>query len=377
MRSIHELFARTKRKGKKPRLEELADESPFAFSLKPYFSSQDWQAVYEEQFAIRDAVDMTAEFAARPSVRIKWRNDPIEDLEKNLIDMLDDLEFDTFLSYAVRRYVVDGCFGAEIVRDKDKLPVALVPLRAEGLDFVTDKHKLSGFDYKPLKGEKIEYKREDVFYVPRNPFKKPYIGCSALSALESPLEHLEELIDDIKELGSKLWKRSILYEVDDSELTTEESSILFNYLTNLDPGKSLAVNQMVKANELKTGGDMAGLLEAKREASSDIAVNFGIPRVMWGATKSADIGTLRPALVVFYEVKIKPIQKAFAAEITRRLFDPYISRQTDDSRAKAYFASLSLQDFTDLTNALTKLLETEVINENEVRDIIGLGTAEQ
>lgn len=376
MRSIHELFARTKRKGKKPKLEELADESPFIFSLKPYFESEDWQKVYEDQFAIRDAVDMTAEFAARPSVRIKWIKNQNEDLEKNLIDMLCDIEFDTLLSYAVRHYVVDGCFGAEIVRDKDKLPTALIPLRSDGLEFVTDNHKLSGFTYKPLSGDLINYKREDVFYVPRNPFKKPYIGCSALSALGSPLEHLEELIGDIRELGSKLWKRSILYEVDDSELTKEESIVLFNYLTELDPGKSLAVNQMVKANELKTGGDMAGLLEAKREASSDIAVNFGIPRVMWGASKSADIGTLRPALVVFYEVKIKPIQKAFAAEITRRLFEPYVSRQTDDSYAEAYFASLSLQDFTDLTNALTKLLEAEVINENEVRDIIGLGVTE-
>lgn len=355
--------------GKIKLLQQTGSISSQTFS--EYWRAGDYETIYKESLQVQDAVNLTAELLVSAPLRLKWIGDSGgEEVEDNFFEALETIGGSDYLSFIARHMLVDGAFAAEIVVDENLLPTKLVKLFIEKLTLVPENHVLSRFVYKPEGQPIISYERGDVFYAPRVPFGKIWAGQSALSGLPDVLDELKDIKTNINNIATKMWKKSFVYTIDDSNMTEEESDEAFVKFLGMDSGTSIAVNHAVTVEEIRLSSDLKSLQDIRIDKKAEIAENFGLPRVLWSSGKSSDMGTLRPALELFYDVKVKPLQRVIAREITDRLLTPYLERE--GLRGRIYFADTTLRSITEMSPAVCSLVQAGIITEDRALDLLGI-----
>jgi hypothetical protein len=329
------------------------DEVSSRFS--EYAAAENWEQIYIDSSEVRMAVDLTAELVALAPLQIIWNYPPnyptgdktfsFKQTEQLFLQSLEDLGGEDFISFIAKHMIVDGVYAAEIVSNAAGLPVECIKMRPRGVvPLISEDFKFTGVNYRTLMGGEIPLDVDEILYIPRSPFGRMWRGQSGLDSLQKTLDELDSINHDLAMICHRMWKKSFIFTVDDSAMTDDESTDLMSRLLGMEAGQSIAFNKSVETKQIELEADISKLIEARQDKRSQISEHFGFPRVMWSSSKSSDMGTMRPALSLFYDMRVKPLQRAIARELTKKVLRPYAKKYTL-AMPTLKFATMSLEDF--------------------------------
>ena len=224
-----------------------------------------------------------------------------------------------FLSAMVVNRMLRGNAYAQIIRDSEGDPIALVPLSPDQMEVSVT-----------AGGEVYTYYQDGVISViaPENIIHwkglgNGYIGLSKLEYMRATADEAISAQDNASRLYGSYSKPSGVLQTD-SALNDEQLSAVFERFKGMSRGGAglYVVDRGLKYQQLSLTPADAQLLQTRQFSVEEICRWFGVPGVLVGSTATTTWGSgIQQIVEGFHKFTIGPLCKQLEQALSRRLVD--------------------------------------------------------
>lgn len=224
-----------------------------------------------------------------------------------------------FLSAMVVNRMLRGNAYAQIIRDSEGDPIALVPLSPDQMEVSVT-----------AGGEVYTYYQDSVISViaPENIIHwkglgNGYIGLSKLEYMRATADEAISAQDNASRLYGSYSKPSGVLQTD-SALNDEQLSAVFERFKGMSRGGAglYVVDRGLKYQQLSLTPADAQLLQTRQFSVEEICRWFGVPGVLVGSTATTTWGSgIQQIVEGFHKFTIGPLCKQLEQALSRRLVD--------------------------------------------------------
>ncbi len=249
---------------------------------------------------------------------------------KDTIDEINRrVNLDQALFVAQVKRSIYGRAGFEIVLNSDGAPVWLLSLQSTRLrPRLNQSWELEAYQYE---GRQDFYKPEEVLYFTNLGLEADHDGLSDVEPVRSVCRARHELLrEDFPEIARTLWAPYVILQADTSGLAQEEADGVVEELADVArAGKSIAINESVKATVVDISPDVEGLSRLLSHLEQAIIGNFGTPRFLLGRPIE-NRATAYAELEAYVQGPIASAQRYLKREVERQWYDRWVLKALSD-----------------------------------------------
>lgn len=178
------------------------------------------------------------------------------------------------------------------------------------------------------------YGPDEVLYFTNLGLEADYEGLSDVEPVRSVCRARHELREDFSEIARTLWAPYVVLQADTSGLSQEEADRVVEDLADVArAGKSITVNESVKATVVDLSPDVEGLSKLLGHLEQAIVGNFGTPRFLLGRPIE-NRATAYAELEAYVQGPIASAQRYLKREIERQWYDRWTLKALEDEGEK-------------------------------------------
>jgi hypothetical protein len=239
------------------------------------------------------------------------------------------VNLDQALFVAQVKRSIYGRAGFEIVLNQDETPAWLLSLQSARLKpRLSQSWELEAYQYE---GRQDFYAPGEVLYFTNLGLEADHDGLSDVEPVRSVCRARHELLrEDFPEIARTLWAPYVVLQADTSGLSGEEADKVVEGLAEVArAGKSIAVNESVKATVVDLSPDVEGLSKLLGHLEQAITGNFGTPRFLIGRPIE-NRATAYAELEAYVQGPIASIQRYLKREVERQWYDRWTLKALED-----------------------------------------------
>jgi hypothetical protein len=256
------------------------------------------------------------------------------DYVKDAIDEINrKVNLDQTLFVTQVKRSIYGRAGFEIVLNEDESPAWLLSLQSTRLKpKINQAWELEAYQYE---GRTDFYRPDEVLYFTNLGLEADHEGLSDVEPVRSVCRARHELLrEDFPEIARTLWAPYVVLQADTSGLSQEEADRVVEDLAEVArAGKSIAVNESVKATVVNISPDIEGLSKLLDHLEQAIVGNFGTPRFLLGRPIE-NRATAYAELEAYTQGPIASTQRYLKREIERQWYDRWTLKTLEDEGEK-------------------------------------------
>jgi len=336
---------------------------------KPVEKYTDYWTIYQKISIVQQCINYVAGFAIRKGYIIVSDSESARD---EILQFNSDVNIDEFIHTNIIKRDVYGRAAWQIKKSRTS-PWELIELQhrlikpfVNQVTFVTEY-----YTYQYAKGGKIP--TDQVFYWPRYPRPQYKVGMSAIEPVIGAVNTKRNLERDILEASKRMWAPMAIFQVDTSAYLTEEDkkSALTNFQSQLQPGRSIVVNQSIEGKPIDLHVDMNGLIRALEKSDEEISGNWGMPKALLSREKTLNRATLDTSLKALYEGPVATVQKQIKREIEKQLYIPYLKQRGYKDVKVELVWNPAATDEPEFVKAILKGIADGVLTKEEGFNLLG------
>jgi hypothetical protein len=178
------------------------------------------------------------------------------------------------------------------------------------------------------------YGPDEVLYFTNLGLEADHEGLSDVEPVRSVCRARHELREDFSEIARTLWAPYVVLQADTSGLSQEEADRVVEDLADVArAGKSITVNESVKATVVDLSPDVEGLSKLLGHLEQAIVGNFGTPRFLLGRPIE-NRATAYAELEAYVQGPIASAQRYLKREIERQWYDRWTLKALEDEGEK-------------------------------------------
>ena len=239
------------------------------------------------------------------------------------------INLDQVLFVAQVKRSIYGRAGFEIVLNDDESPAWLLSLQSARLKpRLNQSWELEAYQYE---GRADFYAPGEVLYFTNLGLEADHDGLSDVEPVRSVCRARHELLrEDFPEIARTLWAPYVVLQADTSGLSGEEADKVVEGLAEVArAGKSIAVNESVKATVVDLSPDVEGLSKLLGHLEQAITGNFGTPRFLIGRPIE-NRATAYAELEAYVQGPVASAQRYLKREIERQWYDRWTLKALED-----------------------------------------------
>ncbi len=253
---------------------------------------------------------------------------------KDAIDEINRrVNLDQILFVAQLKRSIYGRTGFEIVLNEDESPAWLLSLQSTRLKpKINQNWELEAYQYE---GRTDFYQPDEVLYFTNLELEADHEGLSDIEPIRSVCRARHELLrEDFPEIARTLWAPYVVLQADTSGLSQEEADKVIEDLAEVArAGKSIAVNESVKATVVDMSPDVEGLSRLLDCLEQAIVGNFGTPRFLLGRPIE-NRATAYAELEAYVQGPIASTQRYLKREMEYQWYDRWTLKVLEDEGEK-------------------------------------------
>ena len=375
---IRGLFYRTSTG--KPKIAVNPWDVPELYSATNY---NDYQKYYKETSLVRQCVDLRAAFTTAKGFHTevevldeKLDPDDFAWVKKVVDETNRRVDMDNVLYLSEIKREVFGFVLWEVIKTKQngKFKITrLNPLEAsETTPFINEDGVLEYFKYG---GQEIVLNLEDAFYMSGVTFTASPLGLSLVEPVVPSVKQQRELDEDVLAVAMRMWAPFIVLQVDTLNMTdADETSTMQTLRDAAQPGVNLVVNKTVTPTVVHMTPDMQSLALVRTGIDETIIGNFSIPKALLGREKSLNRATLEASLQALRESAISRVQRTLKRAVEHQIYDRICEYEgvADKVRIRHVWNPISIQDFKDLSGAVTEMYKVKAIDQKTLFELLAI-----
>jgi len=375
---IRGLFYRTSTG--KPKIAVNPWDVPELYSATNY---NDYQKYYKETSLVRQCVDLRAAFTTAKGFHTevevldeKLDPDDFAWVKKVVDETNRRVDMDNVLYVSEIKREVFGFVIWEAIKTKQngKFKITrLNPLEAsETTPFINEDGVLEYFKYG---GQEIVLNLEDAFYMSGVTFTASPLGLSLVEPVVPSVKQQRELDEDVLAVAMRMWAPFIVLQVDTLNMTdADETSTMQTLRDAAQPGVNLVVNKTVTPTVVHMTPDMQSLALVRTGIDETIIGNFSIPKALLGREKSLNRATLEASLQALRESAISRVQRTLKRAVEHQIYDRICEYEgvADKVRIRHVWNPISIQDFKDLSGAVTEMYKVKAIDQKTLFELLAI-----
>ena len=375
---IRGLFYRTSTG--KPKIAVNPWDVPELYSATNY---NDYQKYYKETSLVRQCVDLRAAFTTAKGFHTevevldeKLDPDDFAWVKKVVDETNRRVDMDNVLYLSEIKREVFGFVIWEAIKTKQngKFKITrLNPLEAsETTPFINEDGVLEYFKYG---GQEIVLNLEDAFYMSGVTFTASPLGLSLVEPVVPSVKQQRELDEDVLAVAMRMWAPFIVLQVDTLNMTdADETSTMQTLRDAAQPGVNLVVNKTVTPTVVHMTPDMQSLALVRTGIDETIIGNFSIPKALLGREKSLNRATLEASLQALRESAISRVQRTLKRAVEHQIYDRICEYEgvADKVRIRHVWNPISIQDFKDLSGAVTEMYKVKAIDQKTLFELLAI-----